>query len=1048
VLFDPAVCVPDIWLDYPAVKPPTRPLLDPQSDDEDTPAFTILQFNANGIRSKAAELAYFLDQHNVHVAAIQETKLATTSEDPAFPGYSVLRRDRNASGGGIAFLIKDNVTYQTVDTPTDGTMESLGIKIFFANSNVTLINVYIPPTSSCPSGYRASLAGLLGLQDAIILGDLNAHDELWFSSLRDARGNDLSDEIDGSNFVVLNEDTPTRVPTNGPLSSPDVSIISDNLAHATEWSAMTTLASDHLPLLIKIGGSTPPVAAPRTTFVNIGKADWDRFLTETEAAFTAASAPSNVQNDEKVFRRIINVASKHAIPHGRHKWIKPSLPAAARTLMAERDALRLSDPSAPRIEEINGEIRKLTTEDKTRKWRSMVESFNRHTGLGVLWKLVGRLNKKEKAPDKCAISFGNKTLTNDREIASAFNRQFTAPRTHSSDKANRHLIRHAKRRPKTSADTFSVDEVANAIKACRNSKAFGPDEMTPIHLKHLGPAGIAYLTQLFNISIKNCRFPQIWKSSRVIPLLKPGKPSTEAKSYRPISLLCPAIKILEALLLPLLVEHLRPTTHQHGFRAQHSTVTALTKLTTKAADGFNQRKPPSRTLVAALDLTKAFDCVDLNVLLERISNTTLPDHLVRWLNGYLRGRQAATIFRSVTSSTRIIHCGVPQGSVISPALFNFYMADLPAPPAGVDVISYADDVTVAASGPKIDPLVSKLNEYLPRLKDFFSERKLMISAAKSTITLITPDPREVNIHPQVHINGEVLPLERTPKILGVTFDTMLTFGPHCHSAASRVKQRNSTLRALAGSTWGQDKETILMTYKATGRSILNYAAPVWYSLASKSSINRLQTVQNAALRTATGCLTMASIDHLHQECEILPVAEHSSLLSAQFLASCRDPDHPCHDITQAPRPPRPMKATLKTACSAAVERAATALGPDATPKAIMNHLHTTTVKQCIDQLEENVILGGRPPPISPSEKSLPRPTRCILSQLRSGYSSILNSYRHRIDESIPNSCPSCNAAPHTTPHLFNCRANPINADIMDLWCRPAHAAAALGLATN
>ena len=119
------------------------------------------------------------------------------------------------------------------------------------------------------------------------------------------------------------------------------------------------------------------------------------------------------------------------------------------------------------------------------------------------------------------------------------------------------------------------------------------------------------------------------------------------------------------------------------------------------------------------------------------------------------------------------------------------------------------------------------------------------------------------------------------------------------------------LKALAGSSWGQDKETSLMTYNAVGKSIANYAAPVWSTNASDSSFKKIQTVQNVALRTATGVHKMTSIDHLHQFLT-LRVNGHSDMLSAQHLVNCVEEDHVSHGITiQEPRP-RPMKETLNS----------------------------------------------------------------------------------------------------------------------------------------
>ena len=94
-------------------------------------------------------------------------------------------------------------------------------------------------------------------------------------------------------------------------------------------------------------------------------------------------------------------------------------------------------------------------------------------------------------------------------------------------------------------------------------------------------------------------------------------------------------------------------------------------------------------------------------------------------------------------------------------------------------------------------------------------------------------------------------------------DPSLSFHKHCNYVSDRIDKRNNILKALAGSSWGQDKETLLLTYDALGKSIASYAAPVWSTNASDSSFKKIQTAQNAALRTATGAHKMASIDHLH-----------------------------------------------------------------------------------------------------------------------------------------------------------------------------------------
>ena len=150
-------------------------------------------------------------------------------------------------------------------------------------------------------------------------------------------------------------------------------------------------------------------------------------------------------------------------------------------------------------------------------------------------------------------------------------------------------------------------------------------------------------------------------------------------SYRPISLLCPAAKVLETLILPTINKYLLPAQDQHGFRREHSTTSALLQITTDIATGFNQRKPPDRTVCVAVDLSAAFDTTFHNKLLSKINRSHLPQATSRWLSCYIRGRQAKTFFRGVKSPSRKVNTGVPKGSKLSPSLFSFYISDMPMP---------------------------------------------------------------------------------------------------------------------------------------------------------------------------------------------------------------------------------------------------------------------------------------------------------------------------------------------------------------------------------
>ena len=212
-------------------------------------------------------------------------------------------------------------------------------------------------------------------------------------------------------------------------------------------------------------------------------------------------------------------------------------------------------------------------------------------------------------------------------------------------------------------------------------------------------------------------------------------------------------------------------------------------------------------------------------------------------------------------------------------LFNYYLADFLTPPSSIKLIMYADDITVYTYGIVVSDLINDLNIYLSQVLNYINNKILTASTAKSTVTLFTPDTHEHHLRPQVNLADHVMPLEKKPMILGVTLDTHLTFTQHCNNIAIKVQQRNNVLKALAGSTWGCDKETLLTTYQAIDRSILNYCCPVWISSPKDTNWSRLQRAQNSTLRIAIGCLAMAYVSDQHQEALELPDRQYNEPIS-------------------------------------------------------------------------------------------------------------------------------------------------------------------------
>ena len=201
-------------------------------------------------------------------------------------------------------------------------------------------------------------------------------------------------------------------------------------------------------------------------------------------------------------------------------------------------------------------------------------------------------------------------------------------------------------------------------------------------------------------------------------------------------------------------------------------------------------------------------------------------------------------------------------------------------------------------------LINDLNIYLSQVLNYINNEKLTVSTTKSTVTLFSPGTDEQILHPQVKLADQVLPLEKKPNVLGVTLDTHLIFTQHCNNIAEKVQHRHNVLKALDGSTWGCDKETLITAYQVNGRSILSYCSPVWTPLSKVTNWSRLQWAYYWPLRIAISCHKIADVAELHQEEQL--VRQHDELISQQFAIACHLPQHPCHQLCHRPPDDRPV----------------------------------------------------------------------------------------------------------------------------------------------
>ena len=209
-----------------------------------------------------------------------------------------------------------------------------------------------------------------------------------------------------------------------------------------------------------------------------------------------------------------------------------------------------------------------------------------------------------------------------------------------------------------------------------------------------------------------------------------------------------------------------------------------------------------------------------------------------------------------------------------------------------------------------------------------------------------------------------------------------------------------------------------------------------------TNTNKLQIVQNSALRTITGCTQDTNINHLHTETSTLPIKDHLQLHASQLRQQSLNVNHTLHHLTTQPNPPRMMKQTIYHNLNFTTN---IDTSPHlATPTAIKQNLktiHSQIVQNNIAR-NHNSLLNAPPPPINNTELTLPHNTRRTLAQLRANKSPFLRTYLHKIDPTTYTTpqCPLCPHHTHDTKHLFTCPAVPTTLVPEDLWRDPPAAA--------
>ncbi|KAI8508593.1 hypothetical protein Bbelb_136920 [Branchiostoma belcheri] len=364
---------------------------------------------------------------------------------------------------------------------------------------------------------------------------------------------------------------------------------------------------------------------------------------------------------------------------------------------------------------------------------------------------------------------------------------------------------------------------------------------------------------------------------------------------RPVSLLPILAKLLERCILKRLLPAITPViTNQYAYLKGSSTVLAAIRMVHTWLTALDSR---DNIAVQALfaDMSKAFDRVNHAILLQRVNDVVGNPRMVAWLHNYLQDRTQRVSVNGKFSGWRTLTSGVPQGGVLSPYLFLLFMSSRTTVYRDTLDVGYADDVSLSRTitldtGSTVNSMSAEATQL-----DTWAHHNDMLLNGKKSQSLLISFKRNIPAIPPLSLGGEPVPVTRTAKGLGFTFDSKLSFQDHVKSTVSKASSRLHYLRLLTKQ--GMSVVDLVQVYLSLIRPVLEYGHVLLVGCNEEQSAS-MERVQKRALRIIS-CGGRRAVPNLPT------LKERRESAAVNLFKAMLNPDHPLHDLV----PPERATAT-------------------------------------------------------------------------------------------------------------------------------------------
>ena len=886
------------------------------------------------------ELVYTND---TDVVCVNETWLhnGILNSELLHDGYAIYRKDRDARrAGGVLIAVKTN-SFRAVKqfTPILGTadMEIVSAELTtIFNQKILFCSCYRPPDSdrSWIDSFTAFLDQACDeFSNIVISGDFNLPHIPWESPDSASGVNELS-FVDSLNDHFLSQ-LNNKATRGSNVLDLVITTVPDQIS-VTEVLSPDTAAvfTDHSIINYEYNAFVKgPIKSHRSVY-DYRNGDFKGLRMALQAIDLSSNINhENINADWLAWKESFLATVSEYIPSKRLKGRSPVpwINGAIIYLIKKKDTVRQKLKKSPtndhlkqRFTSLRAQVKRMIR-DSRKQFFSSIEA-DMHTNPKRFWSILKTKSKSRSIPDRITMeTTTNAQAVHDQArrcsadtplgIANLFNSYFASV---FSQSATLKTPKCTAPEPTTCQLMLAVGEVQTILESLDVTKATGPDGIPAKLLKETASVIAPSLCELFNKSLHTGTLPQEWKDANIVPVFKKGDPE-HTENYRPISLLSQVSKVLERCVLNNLKGQLyiKINKCQHGFISGKSCTSNLLEVLDHIGSLLDNGEQVD---VIYMDMSKAFDKVSHGRLLRKLREFGYGGNLLQWFSSYLTDRRQCVTVAGATSNSLPVGSGVPQGSILGPALFLLFVNDLPDAVESSDVAMFADDTKIYKKIKSLEDAAS-LQSDINHLDDWSTTSGLKFNEIKCKSQSITRKLKPV-ISTYNLKNTELVSVN-AERDLGVWVSNNLTWNKQVLEQTARANRLLGFIRR--NTRYIQSVSVRRTLYLTLVRAHFAYAAQLW-APQSIEMISRIERTQRRATKYILKLPFSSTVSYSSrlQTLSLLPITYwHEYLDMVFFFKMTHGLVHVKPNLLPVPRCTRPTRSSSSKAVKYTVRQCKT-----------------------------------------------------------------------------------------------------------------------------